>query len=143
MYVVVVVVVTDGAGSGVVGVAAGASVVAPCPTYGDGHCVAIAAHCSGVSPEQTDAACCPLAATDPIADADTHATCPRTGRLATVITTGPAARPPRNNRRRVLDVGVAEEEGTEEAEGVWCGAIPVKLQQALFHATSVVIKTIA
>jgi len=115
VYVVVVVVVTDGAGSGVGGVAAGALVVAPCPTYGDGHCVAIAAHCSGVSPEQADAACCPLVATDPIADADTHATWPSTGRLATVMTAGPAARPPHNSRRRVLEVG---DEGEGGAGGV-------------------------
>jgi len=105
VYVVVVVVVIGCGAAADVAVVADTSVVAPWPTYGDGHCVAIAAHCSGVNPEQTDAACCPLAATDPIADADTHATCPSTGRLATVMTTGPATRPPRNSRRRVHEVG--------------------------------------
>ena len=41
---------------------------------------------------------------DVIADA-VHATCPSTGRLATVITTGAAAKPPRSSLRRLSDVG--------------------------------------
>jgi len=53
-----------------------------------------------VRPEHVNAGCVPLVGIDPIADGATHATCPRTGRLAMVRTTGPAARPPRNRRRR-------------------------------------------
>jgi len=140
VYVVVVVVVIGCGAAAGVAVVAGASVVAPWPTYGDGHCVAIAAHCSGVNPEHTDAACCPLAATDPIADADTHATWPSTGRLATVMTTGPTARPPRNSRRRVVEAGIG---GDGAAAGISRGGIPVKFEQSPFHRTTAVIKTIA
>lgn len=108
MYVVVG---ADGAGVGAACATWSTVVVAPWPTYGDGHCVAIAAHCSGVSPEQTEAACTrPLVGADPMAEGARQAVFARTGRLAIVISTGPAASPPRNSRRR-------SSEASEDASG--------------------------
>ena len=47
---------------------------------------------------------------DVIADA-VQATCPSTGRLATVINTGAAASPPRSNLRRLPDCGTGVSNG--------------------------------
>jgi hypothetical protein len=73
--------------------------------YGDGHWSAIAFHCSGVRPVQTETERLPLGAIDVIADAARHVVWPRTGRLATVNSTGAAASPPRRRRRRSPDRG--------------------------------------
>jgi len=81
-------------------------VAEPAPEYGVGHCAASAFHFSGESPLVIEQLWLMLLCMliDVIADA-VQATCPSTGRLATVITTGATARPPRSSLRRLSDDG--------------------------------------
>jgi len=76
------------------------------PEYGVGHCAASVFHFSGESPLVIEQLWLMLLCMliDVIADA-VQATCPSTGRLATVITTGATARPPRSSLRRLSDDG--------------------------------------
>jgi hypothetical protein len=79
-------------------------VAEPAPEYGVGHCAASVFHFSGESPLVIEQLWLMLLCMliDVIADA-VQATCPSTGRLATVINTGVAASPPRSNLRRLPD----------------------------------------
>jgi hypothetical protein len=81
-------------------------------TYGLGHWSGMAFHWSGLSP--LHCICTrPLDGIEPKAEADWHSW-PNTGRLATVISTGAAARPPCRRRRRPPDFSDA---GASAGEG--------------------------
>ena len=91
-------------------------VPATSPTYGEGHCEALAFHSSGVRPVGMVQLWLRVARLMDVAAEGEHAMAwPSTGRLATVIRTGPAARPPRRSRRRAF---VRGDPGSSSASAV-------------------------
>src|SRR5579864_5002233 len=101
--------------------------------YGNGHCIASAFHALGDNPEQVAAT---LAAWLPaeVAEAVVQSTCPRTGLLASVMTTGPAASARRRTRRRSSDSGRFAVDRLSARNSAGSSECDISdLKQALFH----------